>query len=88
MVPARGLSSCPRGGKTRRRSRVGITVASAVGNAVVRNRLRRRLKAILDGYGLDRPPWQDVVLIARPGAGELPFAALRDEMGRLYRRPA
>ncbi len=71
----------------RHRSRVGITVGGAVGIAVVRNRLRRRIKAILDRYDLGRPPWQDVVFIARPGAGELPFAALADEVGRLFPRP-
>ena len=70
----------------RRRSRVGITVGSAVGGAVVRNRLRRRLKAILDRYPLDAPPWRDIVFIARPGAGELPFPALADEVGRIFRR--
>ncbi|MBV9438716.1 MAG: ribonuclease P protein component [Candidatus Eremiobacteraeota bacterium] len=66
------------------RTRVGITVAGAVGSAVVRNRLRRRLKAILDGYRLGAPPWRDVVLIARPGAGELGFAALRAEVDRTF----
>jgi len=66
----------------RRRTRVGITVGSAVGGAVVRNRLRRRLKAILDRYPLAAPPWHDIVVIARPGAGELAFAALADELGR------
>jgi ribonuclease P protein component len=71
----------------RRRSRIGITVGSAVGNAVVRNRLRRRIKAILDRYELGRPPWQDVVFIARPGAGELTFDALQAEVGHVFRRP-
>jgi len=71
----------------RHRSRVGVTVAATVGVAVVRNRLRRRIKAILDRYDLGRPPWHDIVFIARPGAGELPFAALADEVGRVYRRP-
>jgi ribonuclease P protein component len=71
----------------RRRTRVGITVASAVGGAVVRNRLRRRIKAILDRYPLGAPPWRDIVFIARPGAGELPFDALLDEVGRVFGAP-
>jgi ribonuclease P protein component len=69
----------------RRRTRIGITVAGAIGGAVVRNRLRRRIKAILDRYPLDAPPWRDVVFIARPGAGELAFAALVDEVARVFR---
>jgi ribonuclease P protein component len=68
----------------RRRSRVGITVSASVGGAVVRNRLRRRIKAILDRYPLGAPPWRDVVFIARPGAGELGFAALCDEVARVF----
>lgn len=71
----------------RRQTRVGITVSGTVGGAVVRNRLRRRIKAILDGFPLDGPPWIDVVFIARPGAGELSFAALADEVTRVFRRP-
>jgi ribonuclease P protein component len=69
----------------RRRSRVGITVGSSIGGAVVRNRLRRRIKAILDRYPLEAPPWRDVVFIARPGAGELPYPALADEVARVFR---
>ncbi len=64
-------------------SRVGITVAKTVGNAVVRNRLRRRVKAILDGTGFGTPPHRDVVLIARPGAGDLDSAGLAVELARL-----
>jgi ribonuclease P protein component len=64
-------------------SRVGITVTKAIGNAVVRNRLRRRVKAILDGSAFGTPPHRDVVLIARPGAGEADFAAVAAEIGRL-----
>jgi ribonuclease P protein component len=67
----------------RRRTRVGVTVGGSVGGAVVRNRLRRRIKSILDRCPLGVPPWRDVVIIARPGAGELPFPALVDEVGRV-----
>ena len=69
----------------RRRSRVGVTIGSSVGGAVVRNRLRRRIKAILDQYPFDAPPWRDVVFIARPGAGELGFPQLADEVARVFR---
>jgi ribonuclease P protein component len=69
----------------RRRTRVGITVAGSIGGAVVRNRLRRRIKAILDRYPLSAPPWRDVVFIARPGAGQLAFPELADEVARVFR---
>jgi ribonuclease P protein component len=67
----------------RRRTRIGITVAGTVGNAVVRNRLRRRLKAMFDRYPLGTPPWRDIVIIARPGAGEATFEALAGELARM-----
>jgi ribonuclease P protein component len=70
----------------RRRTRVGITVSGTVGGAVVRNRLRRRIKAILDDYPLGNSPYCDIVFIARPGAGELAFGALVDEIGRALGR--
>lgn len=66
-------------------SRVGITVSKAIGNAVVRNRLRRRVKAILDRSAFGAPPYRDVLLIARPGAGEAEFTAVAEELGRLLR---
>ncbi len=64
-------------------SRVGITVAKVVGNAVVRNRLRRRVKGILDRGAFGQPPHRDVVLIARPGAGDLAAAAIAEDLARL-----
>lgn len=69
----------------RHASRVGVTVAKGIGNAVVRNRLRRRVKAILDRTAFGAPPYRDVVLIARPGAGEAEFAAVAAELDRLLR---
>ena len=68
----------------RRRTRVGITISGSIGGAVVRNRLRRRIKAILDRSLLDAPPWRDIVFIARPGAGELRYPALADEVARVF----
>jgi len=62
---------------------VGITVSKGVGNAVVRNRLRRRVKSVLDRSSFGHPPHRDVVLIARPGAGQADFAAVAAELARL-----
>ena len=59
--------------------RVGFTCSKKLGNAVVRNRAKRRLRAVarelLPAHG--RPGW-DYALIGRPGAtAERPFDALR-----------
>jgi ribonuclease P protein component len=66
------------------RSRVGLTVSGQVGGAVVRNLVRRRLKAILDGYALATLPARDIVFIARPGAGELTYSELFAEVERTF----
>jgi ribonuclease P protein component len=66
-------------------SRIGITVGKPIGNAVVRNRLRRRVKAVLDRSPFGTAPFRDVVLIARTGAGEADFAAVAAEIERLVR---
>lgn len=57
--------------------RLGFTVTKKVGNAVVRNRARRRLKeaARLTLPGLGVSGW-DLVLIGRDGTGTRPFGQL------------
>jgi ribonuclease P protein component len=62
--------------------RVGFTCSRKVGNAVARNRARRRLRAaartVLPGHG--RPGW-DYVLIGRPEAtAARPFPLLCDDL--------
>ncbi len=70
----------------RRRTRVGISVSAAVAGAVLRNRLRRRIKAILDGRNLGAASPRDIVFVARPGAAGLRFGALLDQVERTFGR--
>jgi len=72
----------------RERTRIGVTVSAQVGGAVARNRVRRRLRAILDRYPFATLPSRDIVFIARPGAGELSFAGLMAEVERTFGAPA
>ncbi len=65
-----------------------MTVSAQVGGAVVRNRVRRRLRAILDRYAFDGLPSRDIVFIARPGAGELSFVELTSEVERTFGPPS
>ena len=54
--------------------RVGITVPGVVGRAVVRNRVRRRLRAALQTTDLG--PGRDVVVRADPSAAEASYLEL------------
>src|SRR5579872_6506249 len=63
-----------------RRSLVGISVGKPVGTAVARNRVRRRVAAILDEALTGRR--MRLLVVARPGAATVPFAALRRDLVR------
>jgi len=67
--------------------RLGITASKKVGNAVARNRARRRLRAVarevLPAHGT---PGYDYVLIARASTALRPFAALADDLVGALRR--
>ena len=60
-----------------REPRVGLTVTKKIGNAVARNRIRRRLRAALGAAeGLEAREDHDYVLLARREALTRRFAAL------------
>ncbi len=67
--------------------RFGITVTKRIGNAVVRNRMKRRFRAllreVLPVHGLAH---HDHVLIGREGGVERDFALLRGELIAAFER--
>jgi ribonuclease P protein component len=69
--------------------RVGYTVSRKVGNAVTRNRMKRRFRVLarelLPTYGVTGA---DHVLIGRQSGIERPFAALREELVKALVRVA
>ena len=75
-----------------RAPRVGFTATKKLGNAVIRNRVKRRLReaARLTLPGIARRGF-DYVLIGRAGAAKRPFAELQADLNsalkRLHRTP-
>jgi ribonuclease P protein component len=67
--------------------RLGLTVSKKVGNAVARNRMKRRFRelarSILPEAGL---PGADHVLIGRAGGIERPFPELVEDLGKALRK--
>ena len=69
--------------------RLGITVTKKIGGAVVRNRMKRRFRALareilpVEGFA-----GADHVLIGRSGGIERDFGALRDELRKALAKAA
>ena len=68
-----------------RMSRFGISVKKALGGAVVRNRIRRRIREILRRNWTEIPTGWDIVIHPRRSVAQAPFAPLETELVRLLR---
>jgi ribonuclease P protein component len=65
---------------------VGFVVSKAVGGAVVRNRTRRRLRALMAARLTRLPAGADVVVRANPAAADATSAQLAHDLDRLLER--
>lgn len=69
--------------QTKRQSnRIGFTVSNKVGNAVTRNRIRRRLREIYRLHETEFRPGYDVVIVARMRAANADYQRLEREFLR------
>ena len=59
---------------------VGIVVSKKVGNAVVRNKIKRRIKAFLREHVPQLPSSQKIVIIAKPEAGAANWQEIKREL--------
>lgn len=86
--PGLGLEICltPEAASRTKAARVGFTATRKIGNAVTRNRAKRRLRAaaaeLLPLYGREG---HDYVLIARNETTTRPFSALLDDLANVLR---
>lgn len=70
----------------RQHARLGITVSGKVGNAVVRNRIKRQVREMFRRRRAALPPGTDFLVIARKSAASLPGSAIASEVGRAFTR--
>jgi ribonuclease P protein component len=69
--------------------RAGFTVTKKIGNAVVRNRMKRRFRALArEMFPAAGYPGSDHVMIGRAGGVERDYSRLRDDLASALRRAA
>ena len=61
-------------------SRFGVSIKRALGGAVVRNRIRRRLREIVRCHRREIPAGWDIVIHPKSAVARAPFAALRADL--------
>lgn len=60
-------------------SRLGVTVSTKLGHAVVRNRVRRRLRELYRLHKAELLPGYDLIVVARVRAVGMPYAKLEKQ---------
>jgi ribonuclease P protein component len=84
------LETRPRAGSSEANAlgpRFGFTVTKALGGAVIRNRIRRRLKAAVIATAPDLARAEhDYVVIARSAAADRPFDDLKKDLEQAFQR--
>jgi ribonuclease P protein component len=71
----------------RAETRLGITVSGKVGNSVVRNRIKRRVREFFRRHRSELAPACDLLIIARTSAADLPAKSVGAELERVLIRP-
>lgn len=67
-------------------NRFGFSASKRVGNAVIRNQARRRLREIIRLYSDDIAPGWDVILIARPAIAQADYRQIESAVKRLLQQ--
>lgn len=83
VAPTMVLYCRPNGSKS---NRLGLTTSTKLGNAVVRNKVRRRLRAIYRCHEDELRPGYDIVIVARMQAVTRPYAQLEEQFLRLAQK--
>ena len=67
-------------------SRVGFSIGKNVGNAVIRNKMKRRLREIVVLSDLLSSFQGDLIIIAKPNSGKASFCDIRNSLINLVKR--
>lgn len=65
-------------------SRLGLSISKKIGNAVVRNRLKRRLREALRNHLRDNLLYRDFVVVARKDSAGADFADLNNNISNFF----
>jgi ribonuclease P protein component len=68
--------------------RVGVSVSKKLGNAVIRNRLRRQIRSCITRVLGEHTAGYDLVFVARQGLADLPFDQILKVVTRALQRSA
>jgi ribonuclease P protein component len=74
------LDDPARAERSRPSARAGFVVSKAVGGAVVRNKVKRRLRHVMRARLMDLPDGTDIVVRALPAAATRPYADLENDV--------
>ena len=66
--------------------RLGITVTKKIGKAVVRNRIRRRIRESFSANSAELAPCYDIIIVARSKAAKASFAEINRAMRYLFHK--
>lgn len=81
--PTLAMYSRPNG---RCENRLGLTTGAKLGHAVVRNKLRRRLRAIYRSHEAELKCGYDIVIVCRAASVEASYQRLERDFMRLVRK--
>lgn len=71
-----------------KRRRLALAVSKSVGNAVVRNTVKRRFRVLAQDYEHELPDCCDIVVRAKPSAANASFSELNEQVEVLFRAVA